>query len=454
MNGSRDPAPVEPPVTLTIAGSDSGGGAGIQADLKTMEAVGAFGTSVVTSVTAQNSLSVESIHPVPVEEIEAQIEAVGSDFHIQAAKTGMLGTASVIELVATHAAQTDTAFVVDPVMVAASGDRLLPPDAADTYVELIAEATVVTPNADEAEILTGIEIDDEASMQRAGEQLLDIGATAALVKGGHVGTDGVTDVFVTEDGTQTFEHPRVETAATHGSGCTLSSSIAARIAHGEELSTAVATSIEFMGRAIRYHLDVGEGPGAVHHLAGLRERAARHPTQEAVESVVDRLVEADARAIVPEVGMNVVGATPFAESASETAAVEGRITRIESGIRPNRGTRFGASSHVARFLLSAREHDAGLRFAANLRFDEEIEAALANLDAPVVEIDRSNEPTPDVEGSTMDWVAQQAFGDAAGAKAAVFDRGDVGKEAMTRVVAPDARTLSDRVRTILDALQA
>jgi hydroxymethylpyrimidine/phosphomethylpyrimidine kinase len=454
MNGSRTPAPYEPPVTLTIAGSDSGGGAGIQADLKTMEAVGAFGTSVVTSVTAQNTRGVASIHPVPVEEIEAQLDAVESDFRVQAVKTGMLGSAAVTELVAAHAGKTETPVVVDPVMVAASGDRLLEPAAEETYADLIAEAAVVTPNADEAEILTGIEIQGEASMQRAGEQLLNVGASAALVKGGHVDTDGVTDVFVTEEGTQSFEHPRVETVATHGSGCTLSSSIAARLAHGEDLRTAVATSIEFMRRAIRYHLDVGEGPGTVQHLAGLRERAARHPTQEAVESVVDRVVHADARPVVPEVGMNVVGATPFAESVNETAAVEGRITRIESGIRPNRGTRFGASSHVARFLLSAREHDSTLRFAANLRFDEAIEAALGTLDSPVVEIDRSNEPAPDVEGSTMDWVAQQAFADAAASPAAVFDRGDVGKEAITRVVAPDARTLGDRVHAILDEIQS
>lgn len=452
MNGSRRPAPIEPPVTLTIAGSDSGGGAGIQADLKTMEAFGAFGTSVITSVTAQNTLGVESIHPVPVEEIEAQLEAVSSDFEIRAAKTGMLGIAPVIESVAAYAGDGDVPFVVDPVMVASSGDRLLEPDAEDAYAELIAEATVVTPNADEAEVLTGIRIEDETSMRDAGEDLLEMGAASALVKGGHVGAGAVKDVLVTDDGTHTFEHSRVDTAATHGSGCTLSSTIAARLAHGDEPADAVATGVDFMARAIRYHLDVGEGPGAVHHLAALRERAARQPTQESVENVVERLVEADARPLVPEVGMNVVGATPLAETASETAAVEGRITRTESGIRPNRGTRFGASSHVARFLLSAREHDSSLRFAANVRFDEAIETALASLDAPVVEIDRANEPAPDEEESTMGWVAHKAFERTEASPAAIFDRGDVGKEAMTRVVARDVQTLTDRALTILDAL--
>jgi hydroxymethylpyrimidine/phosphomethylpyrimidine kinase len=452
MSDPRRPAPIEKPVALTIAGSDSGGGAGIQADLKTMEAAGAFGTSAVTSVTAQNTRGVDATHPVPIEDVEAQIDAVRSDFDVRAAKTGMLGVRPVVEAVARYAADMDVP-VVDPVMVAASGDRLLDPEAEDAYERLVAESTVVTPNADEAEVLTGIVVESEPGMREAGEILVGMGAESALVKGGHVGDNGaVTDVLVTADGTYALEHPRVDTDATHGSGCTLSSMIAARLAHGDGTVEAIETGVEFLARAVRYPLDVGEGPGSVHHLAALRERAARQETQEAVEGVVDRLVEADAGPIVPEVGMNVVGATPLAEDPTETVAVEGRITSTLSGIRPNRGTRFGASSHVARFLLSAREVDPELRFAANVRFDESVEAALASLDAPVVEIDRSDEPAPDIEGSTMGWAARRAFDRAATTPAAVFDRGDVGKEAMTRLVAPDDETLADRALAILDAL--
>ncbi|MFW5959428.1 MAG: bifunctional hydroxymethylpyrimidine kinase/phosphomethylpyrimidine kinase [Natronomonas sp.] len=452
MNDSRRAAAVHMPVTLTIAGSDSGGGAGIQADLKTMEAFGAFGTSAITSVTAQNTRGVDSIHPVPTSEIESQIEAVRSDFNLGAAKTGMLGSTPVIETVTAHAADMDVPIVVDPVMVAASGDRLLDPEAEDAYDDLIAEATVVTPNADEAEVLTGLRIEDHRSMRRAGERLLEMGVESALLKGGHVGDSAVSDVLVTTEDTVTFEHSRIEDAATHGSGCTLSSAIAARLSHGDDLVDAVGTGIEFMSRAIRYHLAVGEGPGAVNHLAELRERADRHPTQEAVEDIIERLVSADARPLVPEVGLNVVGATQFAESVSETVAIEGRITKTTSGIRPNRGTRFGASSHVARFLLSGREHHPSLRFAANLRFDDAIEAALSTLDAEVIEIDRTDEPHPDEEGSTMNWVADRAFGRTDEAVSVVFDRGDVGKEAIARLVAPDAETLADRALALLAEL--
>ncbi len=449
----RGPAPVELPQVMTIAGSDSGGGAGIQADLKTMEALDTFATSAITSITAQNTVGVESIHPVPVEEIEAQVEAIRTDFDLQAVKTGMLGVEPVVERVASYAADMDVPFVVDPVMVAASGDQLLDHDAAAAYEGLIAESTVVTPNADEAEILTDIPIEDPDSMQAAGQRLVEMGADTALVKGGHVGDEHVVrDVIVTRDDVTTLEHSRVDSDATHGSGCTLSSAIAARLAHGDDIPEAIESGVAFMTRAIRYPLDVGEGPGPVHHLANIRDRSARQPTQEAVESVVEQLVSAGVSSIVPEVGMNVVGATPYAERPEETVAVEGRIARTMTGIRVTRGTRFGASSHVARFLLSAREHDPDIRLAANLRFDDSIEAALEKIDAPVVEIDRSNEPEPDEEGSTMGWAAERAFEQVETTPAVVFDRGDVGKEPITRLLASDAADLAARALSIAEEL--
>lgn len=448
----RRPSPQKPPVALTIAGSDSGGGAGIQADLKTMEALGAFGTSAITNVTAQNTLGLASTHPVPIEEIESQIDAVLDDFDVRAVKTGMLGSRPIVETVAAYASDLAVPLVVDPVMVAASGDRLLDPDAEAAYEDLIGESTIVTPNADEAAVLTEISPDSPERARSAGRELLDLGADAALLKGGHVPGDRVRDVLVTRSDHTVFDHPRIESEATHGSGCTLSSAIAARLAHGDDIRDAVGRSIEFVENAVRYPLEVGSGPGSVHHMVEIRERASRHATAESVETVVDALVDADARPLVPEVGLNVVGATPYAESVDQTAAVEGRITRTKRGVRPNRGVRFGASSHVARFLLAAREHDPSLRFAVNVRFDDDVEDALAALDE-VAEIDRTEEPRPDREASTMGWAVDAAFRSASGTPTAVFDRGAVGKEAMTRVLAPDQETLVYRLRTLRSALE-
>ncbi|WP_226004079.1 bifunctional hydroxymethylpyrimidine kinase/phosphomethylpyrimidine kinase [Natrinema salinisoli] len=442
----RTPAPDSRPVALTIAGSDSGGGAGIQADLATMAAHGVFGTSAITAVTAQNTRGVQSSHVLPVEEIEAQLEAVTDDFAVGGAKTGMLATTEVIETVADRARGFDFPLVVDPVMVATSGDRLLEPEAERAYEDLLGEATLATPNVDEAEVLTDVAVTDEERAREAGEAILETGVDAVLVKGGHVPGETVTDVLVTGDTVRAFEHPRIGTDATHGSGCALAAAITARLATGEPLETAVEGATDFLARAVRYYYDVGEGHGAVNHMVTLRNEAAREPTAEEVQAVVDRFVDADVSALVPEVGMNVVGATPYAESVAETAAVEGRITRTLSGVQPNRGVRFGASSHVARFLLSAREFVPDLRFAVNCRFDADVEAALEALEWPVAEYDRSEQPDEirETEGSTMGWGARQAFADRDEPPVAVVDRGEVGKESLVKLVAADPETLADR----------
>jgi hydroxymethylpyrimidine/phosphomethylpyrimidine kinase len=453
---SRNRAPVTPPVVLTIAGSDSGGGAGIQADLKTIEAGGAFGTSAITSVTAQHTRGVESTHVVPREEIEAQCEAVRDDFDLDAVKTGMLATSEVVGLVTEHVEDVTAPAVVDPVMVAASGDRLLAREAETAYEGLVAASTLVTPNADEAEMLTDVGVTDVESAQRAGETLVEMGADAALVKGGHIPGEDVVDVLVTDELFETVCHPRVETEATHGSGCTLSSAIATRLAYGDDIDVAVRTGIDLLGRAVRYGLEVGEGPGTVHHMVAIRDRAEREPTAEQVETVVGQFVREDVSPLVPEVGMNVVGATPYAEVPGECAAVEGRLTRTFDGVKPNRGVRFGASSHVARFLLAAREFDSDIRFAVNCRFDEDVELALDSLDWPTAEYQRSEQPAEvkTAEGNTMQWGAAQAFTDAESTPVAVYDRGDLGKEPIVKLLAPDATTLADRTLALLDVLNA
>jgi len=261
----KKPAPERRPVALTIAGSDSGGGAGVQADLATFATHDVFGTSAITAVTAQHTRGVDSSFVLPLEEIAAQIDAVIGDFDVGAGKTGMLATAEVVELVADRASEVAFPLVVDPVMVASSGDRLLAREAETAYENLIAEAAVVTPNADEAEVLTDVVVRDDDSAHEAGTALLEMGADAALIKGGHVPGDTVRDHLVTADGIQTFEHERVDTDATHGSGCTLAAAIAARLARGEDTETAVSGATDFLARAVANHYDVGQGPGAVNH---------------------------------------------------------------------------------------------------------------------------------------------------------------------------------------------
>ena len=269
--------PVDLPVALSVAGSDSGGGAGVQADLSAMTAHGVFGTAVVTATTAQNTRGVEDVHPLPPDHVASQYAAVVDDFDVRAIKTGMLATADIVTRVTDLVADVEAPLVVDPVMVAATGDRLLSPAAEDAYEDLIAAATLVTPNADEAAVLTGEPVETPADAEAAGRALVALGADAALVKGGHLtettgsgGDSVVLDTLVRAGGEEgsgpavdRFESPLVDTDATHGSGCALSSATAARLARGEPLRDAVAAAVREMSEAVRRGYDVGEGPGAV-----------------------------------------------------------------------------------------------------------------------------------------------------------------------------------------------
>jgi hydroxymethylpyrimidine/phosphomethylpyrimidine kinase len=257
-------------IALTIAGSDSGGGAGIQADLKTFQRFGVFGTSAITAVTAQNTRGVTLWEPVSVGLVRAQIEAVVTDLAPSACKSGMLGSAAIVSSVADairdHSLRN---YVLDPVMVATSGDVLLEPDAIDTIrKQLIPLATLVTPNLDEASLLTGEEIDDEDSMVAAAEILVnDMGAQAALVKGGHLSSgDRVIDVLYDGDA-RTFRSRRIETTNTHGTGCTLSAAITAQLANGESLHAAVRRAIDYVHNAIATAPGLGSGHGPLNHLA-------------------------------------------------------------------------------------------------------------------------------------------------------------------------------------------
>ena len=258
-----------PPRLLTIAGSDSGGGAGIQADLKTFAAHGGYGMSVLTAVTAQNTRAVTAIHGIPPEVVEAQIAAVFDDIGVDAVKIGMLASVPIIRAVAGALRRyPGPPIVVDPVMVAKSGDALLVDDAVEALVEeLLPLARIVTPNLPEAARLTGLTLDSLESRQEAGRRLSQGGA-AALIKGGHGEGEEVEDLLVQGDSLITFRHPRQETTSTHGTGCTLSSAIAANLGAGLPLEAAVERAIDYLQAALRNAFPLGGGHGPVNHFVG------------------------------------------------------------------------------------------------------------------------------------------------------------------------------------------
>ena len=261
-------------IAVTIAGSDSSGGAGIQADLKTFSALGVYGASVITALTAQNTLGVQGIHDVPPPFVAQQIDSVFSDLAVGAVKIGMLSQPAVIETVARgldrHAAKR---VVLDPVMVAASGDRLLAPEAVESLRrELIPKALLVTPNLPEAAAILDEPIaSDERTMVDQADRILALGPRAVLVKGGHAGGPDSVDILVDATGMRRFAVPRVETRNTHGTGCTLSSAIAAGLAKGLTLLEATAAAKAFISAAIgaSHLIQIGRGHGPVHHFHAL-----------------------------------------------------------------------------------------------------------------------------------------------------------------------------------------
>jgi hydroxymethylpyrimidine/phosphomethylpyrimidine kinase len=258
-------------IAVTIAGSDSGGGAGIQADLKTFSALGVYGASVIAALTAQNTKGVTGIHDVPPAFITAQMDAVFSDLAVDAVKIGMLSNAATIAAVAEGLARHGQRNVVlDPVMVATSGDRLLAPDAVENLRRLlIPRAVVLTPNLPEAAALLDTPVaEDEAAMREQGERLLTLGARSVLMKGGHGGGAESVDLLVERQGVTRLAGPRFDTRNTHGTGCTLSSAIAAGLAKGLALAEAVQSAKAYVTTAIGAadRLDVGSGHGPVHHF--------------------------------------------------------------------------------------------------------------------------------------------------------------------------------------------
>jgi len=256
-------------IALTIAGSDSGGGAGIQADLKTFHQLGVYGTSVITAITAQNTLGMSRWEAVSAEMVRAQLDAVATDLRPRAFKTGMLADAAIVRAVASGAREHGlSGYVLDPVMVATSGDVLIEHDAVAAIREhLLPLCAVVTPNAHEAALLAGLTVETESDLARAAEVLVrELGAGAALVKGGHIDTGDETVDILYDGSAVAFRNRRVATTSTHGTGCTLSAAVTAELAKGMDLRAACSRAVEFVHRAIEAAPGLGAGHGPLNHF--------------------------------------------------------------------------------------------------------------------------------------------------------------------------------------------
>lgn len=442
------------PRALTIAGSDSGGGAGIQADLKTFAALGVHGMSAITSITAQNTVEVTRIYDIPVELIREQIRVVVQDIGVDAIKTGMLHTSEIIEAVASEVSGINAPLVVDPVMIAKSGAPLIRKEAMKTLIEeLISKAFVVTPNAREAEVLSGIKIDSVESQKEAARKISDLGARAIVVKGGHILGPKVVDVLYYDGEFRFYESERIESKNTHGTGCTFASAIAAELAKGHNIFEAVEAAKRFVNDAIKYGLPIGRGHGPVNPAGKIVEYADRFEVLKIMREALERIESSTliGRAI-PECQSNLAMACSYARDLDDVAAIPGRIVRLWNRAKPSAPPWFGASQHVGKAILTIMKFDNRIRSAMNIKFDEYFLKAAEELGWKVSFYDRREEPTEikKLEGMSIPWGIEVAVKRIGGEiPDMVYHRGDWGKEPMITVFGRNAAEVVEKVELLI-----
>jgi hydroxymethylpyrimidine/phosphomethylpyrimidine kinase len=437
---------------LTVAGSDSGGGAGIQADLKTITLLGGFGMSVITALTAQNTLGVQAIWEVPEPFVERQIDAVLKDIGIDAVKTGMLANAQIVKV----ASQKIRSYrirklIVDPVMVAKGGGVLLSHDAQE-YLKshLVPLALVVTPNIEEASALCGLEIKDVNDMKKAARAIYSMGPKNVVIKGGHL--DGGEALDLLYDGREFFEYnaERIETKNTHGTGCCHSAAISTFIAQGYSVTEAVEKAKLFVTDAIRFSLNIGRGHGPINPYAAPEREMARYEVIQVLKNAVYLLKQSAVGVLIPEVQSNLGYALPHARSINDVAAIPGRIIALKDTIITVSDPEFGASRHIAQVILSVMRRHPDMRSAMNIRFEKGLIDRCKSLKLRVRSFDRRHEPreVKEREGLSLAWGVESILKREKVVPDIIFDGGEVGKEPMIRVIGRDPIHVVQKIQEI------
>lgn len=413
---------------LTIAGVDSGGGAGVAADLKTFAALGVHGTCVITSVTAQNTRGVLNSFDIPVEFIKEQFDAIISDISIDYVKTGMLSSPDIVRAVAGMIRKQKLPLVIDPVMAAEAGGKLLRDEAVGVLIEeLLPLASVITPNVFEAELLSGLKIKDIKDAEKAAKKIHGLGAKAVIVTGGHLKG---TDVLFADD---LFTHieGKLLKGGTHGSGCTHSAALTAELARGAPLIDAARSAKKFVEHAITAGEKIGGGVAPVNQFGQMLAESERYEVLKNIEEAVEMIEDKLPAGLIPEVGCNIAMGISNASLVSDVAAVSGRIVRLKGSPHAVGGVAFGASSHIARIVLTAMQFDGKMRAAMNIRYSREALAACEELGLCMASFSREDEP----EGvSTMEWGVAEVIKKEGRVPDVIYDRGGVGKEAMIRLL--------------------
>ena len=446
---------MEKKVALSIAGSDSSGGAGIQADLKSFSYLGIHGVTSLTCVTAQNTLEVRSIYKVPPNIIERQIDSLFDDCSIAAVKTGMLYDEEIVKVVAKKLSDYHMKPVVDPVMVATSGDAL----ANHTFVaslqkELLPLSLMVTANIPEACVLADMKIEKRKDIQTACKSIYEFGPKYVLIKGGHLQDTLVSDVVYDGKEFHTFILPRIPNKKAHGSGCTLSALITGLIALGEPPVDAVLKAKHIVWGMINEGYSPGKGADELNHSPHVRVPPLLKSNEQfsvwlELTTAIDKILLFLPPWFIPEVGMNFVYALPNATTRDRVCAVDGRITKHKERPFLCGTVDFGVSKHVASIVLAAMSFDPGMRSAINIRYSQKTVDLCHTIGFRIATFERSNEPP--TASSTMEWGTNHAITTLGHIPDMIYDMGGAGKEPMIRVLGKNPDDVVEKLKKLVSA---
>ena len=443
-------------VALTIAGSDSGGGAGIQADLKTFTAFGVFGKTVITSVTSQNTLGVQAVDDLPVGVVESQLKSIFEDGKCQAVKTGMLGNDQIVDRIASLLKRYRVKnLVVDPVIFSSSGKRLLTAEGVEMMKErLLPLAHLVTPNIREAEILSGVKIRQLSDMKRAARKILKLGVRAVVLTGGHL-KGKPEDLFLDNNGMQVLTSERLSESDPHGTGCVFSSAITAGLASGLQTLHAVQEAKAFIGRAILGEVISGNGKPSVDPLSSLYRESEKAQVMDGLNRALRLFRKERIGSLVPEVQTNIGLALKNAKNHEDVLAIPGRIVKNGDDIFTGAEPEFGGSRHVANIVLTVMRYDPGKRAVMNIKYTDTLLKICQRLRFRIASFDRADEPrnVRVREGSSLEWGTQKAIMDYGSVPDIIYDLGGIRKEEMIRVIAEDIESLTNKILKIHNLYQ-
>jgi hydroxymethylpyrimidine/phosphomethylpyrimidine kinase len=444
---------------LSIAGSDSSAGAGIQADLKTFSALGVYGMTVVTSVTAQNTSAVLSRYDLPIEIILDQIKAIFDDIEVDIVKTGMLGNGNISEGVAKEIEEHNLPLVVDTPMYSQSGFPLLDENAVGSFIEnLLPLATIATPNRIEAEKLTGLKIKSLNDAKKAAEKVVDMGPKAVVIKGGHAFSNKVAiDLLYHEGKFKKFKEQRIDTKTTHGTGCIFASAIAAEMVKGCDIIAAVTRAKKFVTKSIKFGLPIGKGFGPVNPLADLYNNSEKYSIIMGLSDALITLENCkEVMYLIPESQSNLAYSLPYAEDYQDVAGIPGRIVKLIDGVKASSCPKFGASSHVSRTVLTAKKFDRSFRSAMNIKYSEKILESCKELGLSTSFYDRKKEPhyIKVEEGMSTIWGAERAIKRCKKVPDAIFHKGDFGKEPMITILGKNPQDVANKIIKIAKTIKS